>query len=74
MALLHPREHVVDTTKAGGQMAAQRVEVGVTVGVDETGNLAVRQVAQRAAGEAVANYDRALPGRVAQIQKKPRMR
>lgn len=73
-ALMHPREHVIDTTKAGGQMAAQRVEVGVTVGVDETGNLAVRQVAQRAAGEAVANYDRALPGRVAQIQKKPRMR
>lgn len=74
MALLHPREHVVDTTKAGGQAAAQRVEVGVTVGIDETGNLAVRQIARQEASGVVSSYDRALPGRVAQIQKKPRMR
>lgn len=72
-AILHPNETVVDHTK-GQSMGAQ--DVHVTVSVDNNGNLQafVDQRAGAKMQQGIGAYDKALPGRVQQINAHPRKR
>lgn len=53
LAMVHPREQIIDTTKGGGQsQGGSQTNVHVTVGMDESGNLQVRRIAQQEVGAA----------------------
>ncbi|MBL4918968.1 phage tail tape measure protein [Szabonella alba] len=82
LAMMHPRETVIDHTKrqnvTGGASQPLDVQVHVTAAFDESGNLYVknvaRQEAQQASSRMGAEIDKALPVRVQQINGNPRMR
>ncbi|PTV94925.1 lambda family phage tail tape measure protein [Rhodobacter aestuarii] len=57
-----------------GGSAGGAVQMHVTVGFDESGNLYVKQVAQREAASGIAAYDKGLPDRVQAISINPRKR
>ncbi|MCB5412346.1 phage tail tape measure protein [Pseudogemmobacter faecipullorum] len=57
------------------QSGAQAVDVHVTVGMDESGNLQVRNIARQEASSVAGELNRALPSRIAEINaRNPRMR
>jgi hypothetical protein len=77
MAMLHPRETVIDHTRLGGGLAgAAGGAVRIMVEAVEGAMFAprVRAEAQGVAVQVVQSYDRKLPDRVAGIQSDPRAR
>lgn len=77
MAMLHPRETVIDHTRLGGNLAesaggAVRIMVEAVEGAMFAPR--VRAEAQGVAVQVVQGYDRSLPDRMAGIQSDPRAR
>lgn len=75
LAMLHPREQVIDLTRSGGgRGGSDSMHVHVTVGVDDSGALWAqvdRRISAGMAGAVAAVEDR-LPRRVRQIMNDPR--
>ncbi|WP_312526698.1 phage tail length tape measure family protein [Paracoccus sp. (in: a-proteobacteria)] len=70
LAMMHPKETVTDHTK--GQSGATSVHV--TVGMDESGNLQVRKIAQQEAASMGQAVSASIPGRIQQYSVNPRRR
>lgn len=73
LAIIHPNETVIDHSR--GQFASA-TSVNVTVSVDQNGNLQafVDKQSDAASRRNIAAYDKAMPDRVQQISRNPRMR
>lgn len=70
LALVHPQETITDHTKGqGGAMS-----VHVTVGMDESGNLQVRKIAQQEASSAARSVSASVPAQIQQYNANPRRR
>lgn len=72
LAMLHPQETVIDHTK--GQVAGGATNVHVTVGIDQSGNLYVREIAQQEAARMGQAVSASIPARIQQYQAQPRRR
>lgn len=79
LAMIHPRETIIDHSK--GQQAGWAVKqsggaVDVRVSVDNNGNLKamVERVSGEVSARTVASYDRSMPARMQQISANPRKR
>ncbi|MBD9528378.1 phage tail length tape measure family protein [Paracoccus sp. PAR01] len=70
LAMMHPRETVIDHTKGQPAMA----NVHVTVGMDESGNLQVRKIAQQEAASAAGAVSKAVPAQIQQYGRNSRKR
>jgi hypothetical protein len=76
LAVMHPRETVIDHTKGGGGGDGQNVNVSVSVTVDDEGRIQayVRDSSVRAVQAGISRYDAGMPQRVAAIGNDPRRR
>lgn len=76
LAVMHPRETVVDHTKGSGGGGGQAVQVAVSVTVDDDGKIRayVRDSSARAVQTGISQYDAGMPQRVAAIGNDPRRR
>ncbi len=70
LAMMHPNETVTDHTKGQGGATS----VHVTVGMDESGNLQVRKIAQQEAASMGQAVSASIPGRIQQYSANPRRR
>lgn len=69
LAMMHPNETVVDHTKGQSVGGAN---VNVTVGIDQSGNLYVRQIAQQEAASMGKAVSASIKPRIQQYQANPR--
>lgn len=74
LAMMHPREAVIDTTRGGPGGIGGTVKIMVEVVEGAMFAPRVRAEAQGVAVEVVQTYDRSLPDRMAAIQQDPRAR
>ncbi len=76
LAVMHPRETVIDHTKGGRGGGGQAVQVAVSVTVDDDGKIKayVRDSSARAVQAGLSQYDAGMPRRVAAIGNDPRRR
>lgn len=76
LAVMHPRETVIDHTKGGRGGGGQAVQVAVSVTVDDDGKIRayVRDSSARAVQAGLSQYDAGMPQRVAAITNDPRRR
>lgn len=76
LAVMHPRETVIDHTKGGRGGGGQAVQVAVSVTVDDDGKIKayVRDSSARAVQAGLSQYDAGMPRRVAGITNDPRRR
>lgn len=70
-AILHPNETVVDHTK--GQSTGGTVNINVNVS-GARGNAEIEQMVASGVQQGLGGYDKALPGRVQEINRNPRKR
>lgn len=69
-AILHPNETVVDHTRGQGGG-----DVNININVSGArGNTEIREMVESGVQRGLASYDKALPGRVQQVNAKPRRR
>ncbi len=76
LAVMHPRETVIDHTKGSRGGGGQPVQVAISVTVDDDGKIKayVRDSSARAVQAGLSQYDAGMPRRVAAITNDPRRR
>jgi tape measure domain-containing protein len=69
LAMVHPREQIVDTTRNGGGGSGASQPVQITVRVEGArGNAEIQQMVAAGVSQGLKGYDRQLPNRMQEIQ------